>query len=67
VSSETSKIYWVVVRLEATKMPILSGFIVKDKTEVKHIGNKAENVAISLLITKSDSKDDNTAKSKGKK
>lgn len=41
---------WLTVRLTATKNPIMTGIIVKGKSDVKHINKKEENVMISLLV-----------------
>ena len=38
------------VRLLATKNSIITGLIIKGKTEAKHFGKKDENVVISLLV-----------------
>lgn len=32
---------WVVIRLAATKNPIVTGIIIKGKSDVKKIGNKS--------------------------
>lgn len=34
------KVDWVIVRLCATKNPIVTGFLVKGKSEIKKLGNK---------------------------
>ena len=42
------KLNWMVVRLPATKNTILSGLIMKGKSEVKKMGAKDENATISI-------------------
>lgn len=43
---------WVIVRLCATKNPIVTGFLVPGKSEVKRMGNKDENIVLSILAIK---------------
>lgn len=45
-------ISWMTIRLAATKNSIVTGYLVKGKSEVKRIGNKDENVTVSVLVKK---------------
>ena len=40
------------IRLIATKNPIITGHLIKGKSEVKKLGNKDENVTLSVLSIK---------------
>lgn len=51
-SDEAKKLNWVIVRLPATKNAIVSGLLIKGKSEVKHLGSKTENVMVSALVVK---------------
>ena len=36
----TSKVYYLIIRLPATKKVIFTGLIIENKSQVKHINNK---------------------------
>ncbi len=44
-----SQLYYISIQLPATKKSIYTGLLVKQKSQVKHLNNKKENVEISAF------------------
>ena len=47
---EKANVFYLVVRLSATKNPIFTGYILEGKSEVRTINNKPENMEVSAFV-----------------
>lgn len=45
-----SQLYYITVQLPATKKSIYTGLLLPNKSQVKHLNNKKENVEVSAFM-----------------
>lgn len=53
---EQSDVFYLIIRLAATKNPIFTSFVLKNKSEVRTMNNKDENIEVSVFILNKDKK-----------